>query len=124
VRPHRQPEADGAGHRFAVHHRQRAGQRQIDGASLGVGFGAEGGGRAAEDFAARGQLRVGLEADHDFVALDKQLLGHAGNSTVSSAWRYAATLADAVAKAIDVRHVQSGVLIAEYQDAQLDQGIP
>ena len=40
----RQAEADGALHRAAVEHRQRARQRQIDGAGLRVGRGAEGGG--------------------------------------------------------------------------------
>jgi hypothetical protein len=41
---HRQAEADGALDRAAVHHRQRAGQRQVDRAGLRVGRGAEGGG--------------------------------------------------------------------------------
>jgi hypothetical protein len=51
VGAHGQAEFDGALDRAAVHHRQRAGQRQVHRAGLGVGLGAEGGGRAAEDLA-------------------------------------------------------------------------
>ncbi len=43
LRAHRQAELDGALDRAAVHHRQRAGQGQVDRAGLGVGLGAEGG---------------------------------------------------------------------------------
>jgi hypothetical protein len=52
VRAERQAELDGAFDRALVHHRQRAGQRQVDGAGLRVRLGAEGGGGAAEDLAA------------------------------------------------------------------------
>jgi len=45
----------------AVHHRQRARQSQIDRAGLRIGLGAKRRGGTAEDFAARGQLRMGFE---------------------------------------------------------------
>jgi hypothetical protein len=72
VRTQREAEADGVRHRFAVHHRQRARQRQVHRASLRVRLSTEGRGRAAEDLALGGQLGVRLEADHDFVALHQK----------------------------------------------------
>jgi hypothetical protein len=72
VRTEREAQANGMRDRFAVHHRQRARQRQVHRAGLRVRLGAEGRGRAAEDLALRGELSVRLEADHDFVALDQQ----------------------------------------------------
>ena len=72
VRTNRQAELDGALNRAAVHHRQRAGQGQIDRAGLGIGLGAKGRRRAAEDLGLRGQLGVGLEADHDFKAVHQR----------------------------------------------------
>ena len=67
-RAERQAELDGAFDCAPVHDRQRARQCQIDGAGLGIGLGAEGGRRAAEDFARGRQLRMRLEADDDFIA--------------------------------------------------------
>ena len=66
-----QPKFDGTLHSAHVHDGQRAGQRQIDGAGLRVGFGAKCGGSAAENLALRGELGVGFKADDDFVALDE-----------------------------------------------------
>jgi len=63
-----QSQFDSASNSLSVHHGQRAGQRQVYGAGLRVGFGAEGRGGAAEDLALRGKLGVGFEADDDLVA--------------------------------------------------------
>ena len=70
-----QSQFDSASNSLSVHHGQRAGQRQVYGAGLRVGFGAEGRGGAAEDLALRGKLGVGFEADDNFVAVD-QFAGH------------------------------------------------
>ena len=59
-------EPDRALHRTLVEHRQHAGQRQIDHTGLRVGRRPEGSAGAGEDLARGGELRVGLEADHDF----------------------------------------------------------
>ena len=75
IRADRQPEADGALDGAAVHHRQCAGQRQVDRAGLGIGRGSERGTGAAENLGAGRELRMGLEADHHLIALDQQRLG-------------------------------------------------
>ena len=71
VRAQCQTELNRAFNRAFVHHRQGAGQGQVHRTSLGVGFGAKSGGSAAENFAVRGQLRVGFKADDDFVAVNQ-----------------------------------------------------
>jgi len=63
---HREPEADRTFDRAAVEDRQRPGEREIHGARLRVGRGAERGGGAREDLRRGRELRVGLEADDDF----------------------------------------------------------
>ena len=55
-------------HRLPVEHWEHPRVAQADGAGLGVGGLAEGGGAAAEDLGAGGQLAVHLQADDDFVA--------------------------------------------------------
>jgi hypothetical protein len=62
----RQPEADCAFDRLLVEHRQHTGQRQVDGAGLGIRFGAEGRRRARENLRDGRQLRMRLDADHHF----------------------------------------------------------
>jgi hypothetical protein len=64
-------EADRPLDRAAVHHRQRAGQGQIDRRRLCVGLGAELRRRAAEDLALGRQLRMRFEADHHLVPADE-----------------------------------------------------
>ena len=71
MRTQRQPQFDGAGHRFAVHDRQRAGQGHVHHAGLRVGRGAKSRGCAAEYLAFGLQLGVRFKADDDFVALDE-----------------------------------------------------
>jgi len=51
---------------FAVGHRQHAGHRRIDQRHLRIGFGAEFGRRAGEQFGLRGHLCVHLEPDDHF----------------------------------------------------------
>jgi hypothetical protein len=63
-----QAEADGALDRTAVGHRQRAGQRKVDCAGLGVGLRPEARAGAAEHLARRAELGVGLQADDDLPA--------------------------------------------------------
>ena len=63
---HGEAEADRALHRAAVEHRQRAGKREVHRRGLGVGRGAERGRGAGEDLRRGGELRVGLQPDHDF----------------------------------------------------------
>ena len=53
VRVNRKAQADSPFDGAAVHHRQRARQGEIDRTGLGVGLGAKGGGRAAEDLGLR-----------------------------------------------------------------------
>ena len=57
---HRQP------HRRLVEDRQHPRQAQVDGAGLGVGCGAEGGGGAGEDLGLGGELGVDLQPDDGF----------------------------------------------------------
>jgi hypothetical protein len=64
----REPELDRADHRFAIQHRQHAGQRDIDGAGLAVGLRPEGGRGAGKDLRFRQQLDMGFQPDHDFPA--------------------------------------------------------
>jgi hypothetical protein len=71
VRTQRQAQLNGTLDRALVHHWQGAGQGQIHRASLGVGLCAKRGSGAAENFALRGKLCVGLEADDDFVAVNE-----------------------------------------------------
>ncbi len=66
-----QTEFDGAFDGTDVHHGQGAGQGHVHRAGLRVGFGTEGRGGAAEDFALGGELGVCFKADDDFVALDE-----------------------------------------------------
>ena len=68
-RANRQTELNGPFHRTLVHHRQRARQRQIHRAGLGIGLGSKRGRCATEDFAVGRELGVSFEADDDFVAL-------------------------------------------------------
>ena len=83
-----QAQFNGALDRALVHHRQGAGQGQVHRAGLGVGLGAEGRGGAAENFALGGELGMRLEADHDFVALDKF-----GAHAVAPGWRVCQSVA-------------------------------
>jgi hypothetical protein len=62
---HGEAETDGVLHCGAVHYRQRSGQGKIHCRSVRVGRGAKIGGRPGEDLAARGKLRVRLDADDD-----------------------------------------------------------
>ena len=57
---------DGVVHSLFVKYRQHAGHCQINGTGLGVGFGAEGGGRAGKYFRFGGQLQVYFETDNGF----------------------------------------------------------
>ena len=76
TRAHRQAKADGALDGAAVRDRQRAGQRQVHRRGLGVGRGAEGRRRAAEDLAVGRELRVRLDADDDLEAADEGGFAH------------------------------------------------
>ena len=55
-----------AAHGFGVEHWQHTGHREIDGAGLGVGLGAERGGRAREDLGPGGQLQVHFKPYNSF----------------------------------------------------------
>ena len=75
VRADRQAELDGAFDRALVHHRQRAGQGQVDRRRPACWARR----RRRSDARLKildcgGELGVGLEADHDFVALDQSWL--------------------------------------------------
>ena len=63
LRADREPKLDRQPRRFEIHHRQCAGQRDAEGAGLGVGVGAVVGRRGGEDFAARFQLHMHLQTD-------------------------------------------------------------
>ena len=62
----RQAELNRFFHHFAVHHRQRAGQRAFHHASMRVRLGAEGGTRAAENFGFGVELDVDFQSDYGF----------------------------------------------------------
>jgi hypothetical protein len=66
ARSHRQAELHCHAHRFAIQHGQHAGIPEIDQVRLRVRRRAVGSGRAREDLAARGELRVDLETDDCF----------------------------------------------------------
>src|SRR5207302_4174200 len=63
-----QAETDRVLHGLGVRHRQRARQRDVDRAGLGVRRGAERARGAREHLAVRGELRVRLDADDNFPA--------------------------------------------------------
>ena len=65
-----QPDPDRRLHRGLVEHRQRTRQTQTHRAHLGIGFGAELGGAAAEHLGGGGQLDVHLQAEYRLVARD------------------------------------------------------
>jgi hypothetical protein len=62
----RQAEADGAIDRLLVEHRQNAGQGEVDRAGLGIRLGTKGGRSTGKNLRNGRQLRVRLDADHDF----------------------------------------------------------
>ena len=72
-------------HDLLIQYRQRARHGQVDRAGLGVGLGAEGGGRAGKYLGTGGQLQVYFQADdgfplHQLASSCRRLAGAAGAS--------------------------------------------